>query len=259
MPFSHQLPAIIKAHPNYDTLPSRLSKFVRSKYGYVKVADVGANIGDSIIAFRGHEDDKFLAIEANPRFIKYLKQNVGLLPGVIIVESFCADFVDDKMMFTIHEDKGTAEIIPGEGINLRATTLDRLIKEYDFSDLNIIKTDTDGHDLRVLRGAQAILRTLPAIFFEVYSWGPDCIDSWRNFFQSVQGYEDLILYDQTGMLMGKYNIRDFSSLADLLYYQAIVGSISFDALLMRPDHLQDFFVQEKIFFAPLTRPSPTAF
>jgi FkbM family methyltransferase len=255
MPFSHDLPVYLKKHPYYDSLPARLSDFTRQKYGVVKVADIGANIGDTIAAFCRHEDDRFLAIEANPRFIKYLRHNFGEQPGVKIVECYCSS-AEGNAQFTIREQKGTAEIVPGQGHQMRAAPLDILVAENGFSDLNLIKIDTDGYDLRVLSGAPEILKMLPAVLFEFYAWGEDCIRAWRDFLKTLPGYDYLLLYDQTGLLMGRHRIADFSSIADLLFYQAIDGAIYFDALLMRPGDSQEFFEKEREFFAPLTRLSP---
>src|SRR5687768_2322931 len=66
LPLSHDLPIYLRNHPFYDRLPGRLSDHIHDKYGFLKCIDVGANIGDSIVAFNRHADDVFLAIEPNP-------------------------------------------------------------------------------------------------------------------------------------------------------------------------------------------------
>src|SRR5262249_24598018 len=75
LPLSHELPAYLADHKFYDRLPGRLSEYVYEKYRTIKCVDVGANIGDSVAAFYKHKDDKFLAIEATPKFYKYLLAN----------------------------------------------------------------------------------------------------------------------------------------------------------------------------------------
>lgn len=51
MPLSHSLPLYLHEFPLYDSLPHRLTGFIKLKSQYIKAIDVGANIGDSIAAF----------------------------------------------------------------------------------------------------------------------------------------------------------------------------------------------------------------
>jgi len=75
MPISHRLPIYKAAFRFYDGLPLRLSNFLREKYGYLSLIDVGANIGDTILFCFNNQDDKFIAIEPNPHFTKYLRKS----------------------------------------------------------------------------------------------------------------------------------------------------------------------------------------
>src|SRR5688572_30575126 len=71
LPSSHKLPFYIAEYPFYDTLPGRLSTYLRDKDGYLSMIDVGANVGDTILSCYERDDDCFLAIEADPGFIRY--------------------------------------------------------------------------------------------------------------------------------------------------------------------------------------------
>lgn len=74
---SHSLPAYLNQFQFYDSLPTRLGNFVREKNGMLKCVDVGANIGDTIAAFKKINQDKFVAVEPNPKFRRILEQNWG--------------------------------------------------------------------------------------------------------------------------------------------------------------------------------------
>src|SRR5574341_805534 len=90
LPLSHALPYYLKSFPYYDRLPGRLSDFIHRNYGFLKCIDVGANIGDTIAAFYKDQNDKFLAIEPNPKFYKYLQKNFGEKENIKILDFFCS-------------------------------------------------------------------------------------------------------------------------------------------------------------------------
>ena len=69
MRLSHSLPFYVASLPHYDMAMSRIGNFVRSKYGFLKGIDIGANIGDTISVCYDDGSDQFLAIEANPFFL----------------------------------------------------------------------------------------------------------------------------------------------------------------------------------------------
>ena len=79
MPFDHALPMYLNDLPFYDQLPSRISQYIGARLKIVNCIDVGANIGDTIAAFKksrnGALDDFYVAIEPNPYYSNYLKIN----------------------------------------------------------------------------------------------------------------------------------------------------------------------------------------
>ena len=54
-----------------------------------------------------------------------------------------------------------------EEISSQTTTLDSVAEKHDFLDVDLIKIDTDGYDLEILRGADRIVtRARPVIQIE---------------------------------------------------------------------------------------------
>src|SRR5574341_116364 len=140
-------------------LPGRLSDFIHRNYGFLKCIDVGANIGDTIAAFYKDQNDKFLAIEPNPKFYKYLQKNFGEKENIKILDFFCSSS-STAQNYEISEHAGTASInSSADGFFMRAETLDNIVATNPaFADFNLLKIDTDGHDFDVIDGASKIIK-----------------------------------------------------------------------------------------------------
>ncbi len=253
LPLSHALPAYLAELPFYDTLPGRLSDFLFHKEGRLKCIDVGANIGDSIAAFSRHETDMFLAIEPNPHFSRYLRQNFSSNENIRILEKICSSS-SKTGIYEISEVSGTASITrTGKGAQMSVETLDSIVMDYpEFSDFNMLKIDTDGHDFEVIDGArETIIKNKPAIFFEceVFSDGhySDKLLETLSFLEDA-GYSSFVVYDNHGYLVGSYSLDDFSPLKKLLFYQLIQNFFYFDLLVMKEEDIVSFIASEHSFF-----------
>lgn len=250
---SHGLPVYQAVHPFYDTLPRRLGSFLRQRHGGLRCVDVGANIGDSIAAFIGGDDDRFLAVEPNPKFFAILQANWSADPRVTAVDVICSS-ASQGGSFTIHEKNGTASIVAqADGSSMNQKTLDQLIAEHaSFDRVNLIKIDTDGHDFEVLSGAAGtIARHRPAVLFECDVFGrtdyTQCVlDALDGF--ARRGYAHCLLYDNYGFLIGLYGLKDHAAIKSLLFYQLTSHFHYFDVLVMADGDLQAFHADEVAFF-----------
>ena len=129
LPLSHRLPIYLKDHPFYDRLPERISGYIHDKYGYIKCVDVGANIGDSIAAFYKDDvlGDRFLAIEPNENFNRYLVANWGGKDNVRILTSVCSS-ENRTRTYQVFEEQGTASLVNSEnGVIMETRSLDDII------------------------------------------------------------------------------------------------------------------------------------
>ena len=71
--------------------------------------------------------------------------------------------------YQIVEKPGTAPIISSEsGRVMQAKTIDEIIKKnMEFSDVNFLKIDADGHDFKIIvRAKKIITKNLPVVLFE---------------------------------------------------------------------------------------------
>ena len=253
LPLSHNLPLYLSNHRFYDRLPARLSEYIHSKYGFLKCVDVGANIGDSIAAFNRHSNDIFLAIEPNPSSKKYLHANYGEIDNVKILDYICSSS-STTGIYDIDESSGTASITSSDsGKQMQTKTLDEIVcANPEYSGLNILKIDTDGHDFEVIGGAiKVIARSLPIILFESAPFSNDTYveDCLKTLFLLKElGYSSFIIYDNIGHLMGKYSLDNLHNFRKLLFYQLTSDVLYFDILVMKEEDIMPFFNSEITYF-----------
>ncbi len=251
MPLSHELPNYIQLFTLYDTVLHRLGNFLRDRYGPLRMVDVGANIGDTIAAAYGEEQDAFLAVEPNPDFTKYLRQNWSA-GNVKIVEDVCSDRTG-RDGFVIDERYGTASLRrDARGGELQTITLDDLLAAHsEFLRPTLIKVDTDGNDFAVLAGARKTLVEQPAVLFEsdVFQnprYVQDCLETLDML--RAAGYQSLLLYEKFGHPLGRHELGDLAYFKELLLFQLAKRYTYFDVLLMKEADLLAFCDLERAFF-----------
>jgi len=147
------------------------------------VIDVGANCGVVTLQYaKAAPAGKVFAFEPTTYAFTKLQRNLELNPelakNIVATQLFVSDSTDatDLEAYaswrvsggsgepTHRVHGGTTK--PTEGIG--AVTLDAFCVERGLDRLDLIKIDTDGHELEVLRGAREVLRTYrPVVVFEI--------------------------------------------------------------------------------------------
>lgn len=230
IPFSHQLPFILKKYPMYSSNLARLAKYVKQKYEHLKFIDIGANIGDSIAILRKEAEFPILCIEGDDQFLSVLEKNAALFSDVYIIKAYLGDSSNSIRGASIKQG-GTAHLSEnkvGENI-IEVKKLSDVLKDYpSFWQSKMIKVDTDGFDCKILRGAADFLQSAkPIIFFEydpffLAEQGDDGISIFNDL--SDYGYKKLLIYDNFGDLMLSANIHDYRLLEELhLYFSGRLG------------------------------------
>ncbi len=131
------------------------------------VADVGANIGAFAVTLaRLAPAGKVLAFEPSPDTARTLRANVER-NGLTNVEVIPAAVSDGpgRLRFTDDRDcTARNHIVPGAApagpavIEVDAVTLDQVCADRGVRRLDFVKTDTEGAEARVVRGAAGLLR-----------------------------------------------------------------------------------------------------
>ncbi len=78
MPWSHNLPLILRSNPLYETEIGRLAQHLADIDGRVVMIDAGANIGDTIATLPKLDQAKFLCIEGSERISRSATEKLGI-------------------------------------------------------------------------------------------------------------------------------------------------------------------------------------
>jgi FkbM family methyltransferase len=160
--------------------------------GGVTVIDVGAAVGDTVLLIlercRGAVEAVH-CVEGDDEFFGYLAANLADVPQARLHRALLSDAAGEAPSL-VRTHKGTASAQGAD--RLPAVTLDSVLEAAGSPVVDVLKSDTDGFDGKVLAGATGILeRSRPAVIFE---WHP-------------------LLYDATG----QDRHRPFQVLADARY------------------------------------------
>jgi FkbM family methyltransferase len=264
MPLSHALPLYLHKFPFYDRLPARLAKFIRAKLNSVNGIDVGANVGDTIAAFKEQlgveknaDADTFIAIEPNPRFRKYLDSNWGDDQSVVILPYICSSS-EGLTTACFAELNGTASanlsgFIEDDQEGFEKRTVDSIVNQYkERGNFNLLKIDTDGHDFEVIAGAKDFIKEdQPFLYFEVDAFSnPNFVEDCLNTLEFLQetGYAKVFVYDNFGNFMGLFEVVNILCIKNLLLYKLSKKSYYFDFLLMKDQFVDEFYKLEIEYF-----------
>jgi len=128
------------------------------------IFDVGANIGQSAIWFsKSFPNAHIYAFEPVPSVFKRLKREIAGRRGIEVLNLACGESsrlirirsCSSELIQTVQVLSKELEATDGDEITV--TTIDSFCKERRIRSIQILKTDTEGYDLDVLRGATGML------------------------------------------------------------------------------------------------------
>jgi len=254
LPVSHKLPIYVAECPLYDTLPTRIANYLRSRDGMLMMVDIGANVGDTIVACSlDANKDQFLGVEANPEFVTYLRKNTSNLRDVELVEAFCHSGAAEQTQVRIESVGGTARVNEStDGFALPKKTVDEILTEHPkYENFNFLKVDTDGNDFDILKGAsKSIRKSRPIILmecdvFENVHYVEDVMTAIASL--AEVGYSTVIAYDNLGNYFSTFAATDPASFLEAIIYQVISGFGYYDLLFLSEKDIE-FAHYEKQFF-----------
>ena len=197
--------------------------------------DIGANIGLVAIpvAARLPPGAAVFAIEAIRSNFEVLQSNIAANGLQTIIKPICLGLGSSAKEVYVQLEgddpsrTGTANILPDrydfQRIPLAIRTLDDLIADGTVAaDVGLVKIDTDGYDLEVLRGSQVMLRTSrPTILAEL---NRHCL-GWHG--QTIEDVEALLRScDYELWVPRRYGSHD--------YVRYVTGAPTFDNCLLLP-------------------------
>ncbi len=143
------------------------------------IIDAGANIGDSAIVFsKNFPNNKIISFEPIEKNYKLCQKTMMLnkVDNVIIENMGLGN--EDKVSYIVSMGVlGTGSQVADNGSEkIKMTTLDKYVKENNIQ-VGLIKTDVEGFEPNLLRGAQETLRTqAPVLLISIYH---NCSDFFK--------------------------------------------------------------------------------
>lgn len=212
----------------------------------VSVVDVGAAVGDTVLlldANCGSEVGTYYAIEGDSEFYGYLENNLRGMKKVILHHAFLSSQEGvESSLVRIHGGTASAQ---GEE-KTKAVPLDRLLISSGPEHIDILKTDLDGFDGKVLLGAKKILeRYKPAVIFE---WHPVLCEKTGNDYLlpfellKEQGYQKFVFFTKFGTFshfMLGWDKDAMDLLKRFCERSLVCPDWHYDVVALRPDSMVD--------------------
>ncbi len=139
------------------------------------VLDIGANIGDTALHIAKILNNKgtVYAFEPSPGVFKRLEKNVSINPfsNVKLFNVALGDAEGELSFVSTREQHTGGAYVSKDlktGTQVKVTTLDRFVEQNNIVHIDLIKVDTEGFELFIVKGAENTLRKLrPTLFMEV--------------------------------------------------------------------------------------------
>ena len=172
--YEHEIQAILLSAARRDTV----------------VFDIGANIGVSVIPLLSRGDGcRVVSIEASPNVLPFLARTHSECPHKgrwEIVRKAVTDRAGESISCTVHRSGGdvydgikhTGRADSAETITVPTTTVDAEWEERGRPTVSLIKIDTEGAEIGVLKGAKECVQVCrPSIITE---WSPKNFVAYGN-------------------------------------------------------------------------------
>jgi FkbM family methyltransferase len=239
-PPSHILPSIIANFPRHDTLLPEFLQFLRNeRQTKLLVVDVGANVGDTAAlaaAKIGAENIRLICLEADDQYLPFLKENTKNIDAEIICAIIGSSSKEEHVALQRSEG-GTGAIIASS----QTTTVQALDDILMDQAPDLIKIDTDGYDIQVLRGAARCLQNIgPHLFLEYSPYhirvhGREEPTNMFSFLRNI-GYSATIIYDNAGYPICLLDL-DSRELAMIAEYVDAKPGLHADLLISKDNNL----------------------
>lgn len=213
-------------NPQLNCLIGIGAEMVKERFPDSWAVDVGANVGDTLAIIKGKAAMPVICVEGDPVCCELLEENSRQFEEVFLVKTFLADTPGEanvELQKTGWNTTLTKAKTDGLGQRLQFQTLDQVVQGLNRQvRVKLLKVDTEGYDLRILRGAAGILeRDQPVITFELNRENVEPLgDSVGDFFDYLVklGYHHFILNDSGGGFICALNEQDRGVLLDLYQY-----------------------------------------
>jgi FkbM family methyltransferase len=206
-----------------------LGVLAKGKYPNLSMIDIGANMGDTVALVRSESYFPIACIEGDGEFFEVLKTNTGSFKDVSIFKAIMGE-EDREITASYKKNAGSEEtaritspLSAADRKKINITTLDTFLdKHSEWRKSKLLKIDTDGYDLKIIRGGLNYIKEVkPMIFFEYdpiffEEQGDDTLAEFRRL--KGLGYKDAVLYDNQGKLILSTDLSNELLLKQMHHY-----------------------------------------
>lgn len=251
LPLSHQMPLYRSRHAQYDRVPMWLAQYIRETRGNLCMIDVGANVGDTVLATNPRSGDQYLALEPHPRYFPFLASNSSTVEACIALQLACGEIEGELGLAAAARGTAGPAVAAATSASVPQRPLDAIWREaWGAGRVDFLKIDTDGFDVQVLRGARAVLRAQqPWIFYECdATTSMDAAELHLSAFELLRelGYSHGLAFDNFGALRGEIEFADLKSLHRIIASQSPNGPVYYHDILVAPDDSEFARFKERI-------------
>ncbi|MBP7272948.1 MAG: FkbM family methyltransferase [Saprospiraceae bacterium] len=128
------------------------------------IFDVGANIGQTAVHFATHfKQANIYSFEPVAQTFQQLKKHTADYPNVQCIQLALSDVAGEQVMYLQEHSwlNSLSEKVNQKNSNTQTVqlhTLDNFCAEKGITKIDLLKIDTEGYDMHVLRGAEKMLR-----------------------------------------------------------------------------------------------------
>jgi FkbM family methyltransferase len=194
----------------HDRNPLRVAHAILDSPTKAVLFDVGANLGQSVEQFtRQFAYPQIHVFEPSPKIFAELCKRVGKSPAVALNNLALGSEPGSAQFFENSQSEMSSFLQPGadhwgaiaHSIDVPVQTLDGYCSERQIDHIDLLKIDTQGFDLEVLRGANNMLAAksiaiilVEIMFLEIYQSAPRCDEIFKFLFD--RDYRLVALYNQ---------------------------------------------------------------
>jgi FkbM family methyltransferase len=228
LPSSHNLPYFQKGLPDYSMNIGRIAARVFRKYPDLRMIDIGANVGDTAAIVRSYASCPILCIEGDDRFFSILEINRPLIGADLHLErALVGDDSAGGAPLSLLSEGGTSRLVRNGSTGPGSRPLERLEAILErwpaFQRTHLLKIDTDGYDVSILRSSMGWIRAKkPILFFEFdpFLLGESGTHDPAGIFEELHavGYRRALVHENVGDFVGALPLGDRSRVQDLVAY-----------------------------------------
>lgn len=216
----------------YEVLPIRshggdpfadMAKFV-DRQANLTIFDVGANEGQTVRNFKKtFPQANIYSFEPSAKTFEILKRNVGNETNVCLHNVAFGSLMETKTFYeNTHSDMSSFLSLGKAGWGavtqescMQVVTIDSFCHEKDIKQIHILKSDTQGYEIEVLKGAIEMMKnnSIQLIYLEIL---------FSDLYEGLQPFHDLakLLSESNYRLVSFYQFHyqeDMASWADALF------------------------------------------